>query len=36
LRVTYAIDADRWLRTTVEDLVLQRVLSEDEPVTRLR
>jgi hypothetical protein len=36
LRVTYAIDADRWLRITVEDLVRKVALRENEPVVRLR
>jgi molecular chaperone DnaK (HSP70) len=36
LRVTYAIDDDRWLRTTVEDLVRKQVLRDKEPVVRLR
>jgi hypothetical protein len=34
--VSYSIDADRWLRTTVEDLVRKQRLKEDEPVIRLR
>lgn len=36
LRVTYAINADRWLCTTVEDLVRKQALKENEPVVRLR
>lgn len=36
LRVTYSINADRWLRTTVEDLVRKQPLRVDQPVVRLR
>ncbi|MFN3652021.1 MAG: Hsp70 family protein [Armatimonadota bacterium] len=36
LRVTYNINADRWLCVTVEDLVRKQVLKENEPVVRLR
>jgi len=36
LRVTYSVNADRWLCTTVEDLVRKQPLRENEPVVRLR
>jgi molecular chaperone DnaK (HSP70) len=36
LRVTYSINADRWLCTTVEDLVRKQPLRVNEPVVRLR
>ena len=36
LRVTYAVNEDRWLCVTVEDLVTKRPLREREPVVRLR
>jgi molecular chaperone DnaK (HSP70) len=36
LRVTYSINADRWLCTTVEDLVRKEPLRVNEPVVRLR
>ncbi len=36
LRVTYSINADRWLCTTVEDLVRKQILRANEPVARLR
>lgn len=36
LRVTYSINADRWLCTTVEDLVSKQPLRVNEPVVRLR
>jgi hypothetical protein len=36
LRVTYSINADRWLCTTVEDLVRKQILRDNEPVARLR
>jgi molecular chaperone DnaK (HSP70) len=36
LRVTYSINADRWLCTSVEDLVSKRILRDGEPVVRLR
>jgi molecular chaperone DnaK (HSP70) len=36
LRVTYAVNTDRWLCTTVEDLVRKQQLRVDEPVVRLR
>jgi molecular chaperone DnaK (HSP70) len=36
LRVTYFINEDRWLCTTVEDLVRKQPLRENEPVVRLR
>lgn len=36
LRVTYAINADRWLTMTVEDLVAKRTLRDQEAVIRLR
>jgi len=36
LKVTYAINADRWLYTTVFDLVRGEALRIDEPVARLR
>jgi hypothetical protein len=36
LRVTYAINADRWLCVTVEDLVRKQTLRVQEPVVRLR
>jgi molecular chaperone DnaK (HSP70) len=36
LRVTYSINADRWLCTTVEDLVRNQPLRVNEPVVRLR
>jgi molecular chaperone DnaK (HSP70) len=36
LRVTYAINADRWLCTTVEDLLRREPLRINEPVARLR
>jgi molecular chaperone DnaK (HSP70) len=36
LRVTYSVNADRWLCTTVEDLVRKQWLRVNEPVVRLR
>ncbi|MCC2671491.1 MAG: Molecular chaperone DnaK [Armatimonadetes bacterium] len=36
LRVTYSINADRWLCITVEDLIRKQPIREDEPVVRLR
>jgi molecular chaperone DnaK (HSP70) len=36
LRVTYTIDASRWLRQTVEDLVRKETIRVNEPVVRLR
>jgi len=36
LRVSFRIDADRWLRMTVHDLVRKVDLKVDEPVVRLR
>lgn len=36
LRVTYSVNEDRWLCTTVEDLVRKQPLRVDEPVVRLR
>lgn len=36
LRVTYFINGDRWLCTTVEDLVRKQPLRENEPVVRVR
>lgn len=36
LRVTFHINSDRWLCTTVEDLVRKQPLKVDEPVVRLR
>ncbi|HTE17481.1 MAG TPA: Hsp70 family protein [Armatimonadota bacterium] len=36
LRVIYTINHDRWLCTTVEDLVTKRPLKVNEPVVRLR
>ena len=36
LRVTYSVNADRWLCTTVEDLVRKQTLRVDDPVVRLR
>jgi molecular chaperone DnaK (HSP70) len=36
LRVTYSINADRWLCVTVEDLVRKQPLRVNEPVVRLR
>ena len=36
LRVTYTINADRWLCATVEDLVRRQPLRVHEPVVRLR
>jgi len=36
MRVTYFVNEDRWLCTTVEDLVRKQVLRENEPVVRLR
>ena len=36
LRVNYRINADRWLCTTVEDLVRKQTLIDDQPVVRLR
>ncbi len=36
LRVTYSINADRWLCTTVDDLVRKQPLRVNEPVVRLR
>jgi molecular chaperone DnaK (HSP70) len=36
LRVTYAVDADRWLCVTIEDLVRKQRLRANEPVARLR
>jgi molecular chaperone DnaK (HSP70) len=36
LRVTYSVNADRWLCTTVEDLVRKEALRVNEPVVRLR
>jgi molecular chaperone DnaK (HSP70) len=36
LRVTYSINADRWLCITVDDLVRKQPLRVDEPVVRLR
>lgn len=36
LRVTYHINSDRWLCTTVEDLIRKQPLRINEPVVRLR
>lgn len=36
LRVTFSVNADRWLCMTVEDLVRKEVLRVEEPVVRLR
>ena len=36
LRVTYFVNEDRWLCTTVYDLVRKQPLRENEPVVRLR
>jgi molecular chaperone DnaK (HSP70) len=36
LRVTYSVNTDRWLCTTVEDLVRKQLLRLNEPVVRLR
>ncbi len=36
LRVTYSINEDRWLCSTVEDLVRKEFIRVDEPVVRLR
>ncbi|MBM3457831.1 MAG: Hsp70 family protein [Armatimonadetes bacterium] len=36
LRVTYSVNEDRWLCTTVEDLVRKQPLRVEEPVVRLR
>lgn len=36
IRVTFSIDADRWLRITVHDLVKKQDLRVNEPVVRLR
>jgi hypothetical protein len=36
LRVTYSVNEDRWLCTTVEDLVRKQPLRINEPVVRLR
>ena len=36
LRVTFNIDADRWLRITIHDLVRKVDLKVNEPVVRLR
>ena len=36
LRVTYGVNADRWLCVTVEDLVRRETLRRAEPVVRLR
>jgi molecular chaperone DnaK (HSP70) len=36
LRVTYAVDADRWLCITIDDLVRKQRLRVNEPVARLR
>jgi molecular chaperone DnaK (HSP70) len=36
LRVTYSVNRDRWLCTTVEDLVRKQFLRVNEPVVRLR
>ena len=36
LRVTFSVNADRWLCATVEDLVRKEPLRVDEPVVRLR
>jgi hypothetical protein len=36
LRVTYSVNSDRWLCTTVEDLVRKETLRNVEPVVRLR
>lgn len=36
LRVTFSIDADRWLRITIHDLVRKVDLKVNEPVVRLR
>jgi molecular chaperone DnaK (HSP70) len=36
LRVTYSVNPDRWLCTTVKDLVRNELLRVNEPVVRLR
>lgn len=36
LRVTYGVNADRWLCVTVDDLVRRETLRRAEPVVRLR
>jgi molecular chaperone DnaK (HSP70) len=36
LRVTYSVNEDRWLTTTVDDLVRKQPLRVNEPVVRLR
>jgi hypothetical protein len=36
LRVTYSVDADRWLCVTIEDLVRKQPLRVNETVARLR
>jgi len=36
LRVTFSVNADRWLCMTVEDLVRKEPLRVEEPVVRLR
>jgi molecular chaperone DnaK (HSP70) len=36
LRVTFSVNADRWLCITAEDLVRKETLRSDEPVVRLR
>jgi molecular chaperone DnaK (HSP70) len=36
LRVTYSVNADRWLIITVEDLVAKRTLRDHDAVVRLR
>lgn len=36
LRVTYSINADRWLCITAEDLVSKRILRDQDAVVRLR
>ena len=35
LEISFGVDAERWLRTTVHDLKTRKVLLDQEPVVRL-